>query len=120
MGIFGKFWVMSFGEFCREHGHGALLGAYECGCLNCFEMRFFNGVSFEDVGYEGCRERVACAYSVGHLHFGCGLERNVAGGEDVTAVDAAGEYEHLEVVFAKKDPAFVLKVDSGVSEHAAH
>ena len=58
----------------------ALLGAYECGCLNCFEMRFFNGVSFEDVGYEGCRERVACAYSVGHLHFGCGLERNVAWG----------------------------------------
>ena len=41
------------------------------------------------------------------------------GGEDVAAVDAAGEDEHLQVVLAQQNPAFVLEVDAGVAEHAA-
>ena len=40
--------------------------------------------------------------------------------EHITTIDAAGENEHLQIVFAKEYPAFVLKVDAGIAKESAH
>ena len=76
-------------------------------------MGLFYRLTLQDACDEGRREGVAGAYSVGNLHFRCGLERNLSRCEDVAAVDAARQDEHLQVVFAQKNPAFVLQVDAG-------
>ena len=48
------------------------------------------------------------------------MERFLTGGEDIRAVGAAGEYEHVEVVFAKDEPALVLNIESGIAEHPSY
>ncbi len=83
-------------------------------------MSFGYALALEDAGYESGGKRVACAHGVGYLHLRGGLERYVAGGKHVTAVDTAGENEHLQVVLAQQDPALVLEIDAGVAKHAAH
>ena len=78
------------------------------------------GFAFKNRRYESGCKAITCAYGIGYLNFRCRLERYIAGGEYIAAVDATGENQHLEIVFSKKDPAFVLEVDSGIAEHAAH
>lgn len=76
-------------------------------------MGFLNTFSFEYRRYKCGRETVAGSDGICDFHFRRGLERYVAWSEHVAAVDAAGENEHFEIVFAEKNPAFVLKVDTG-------
>ena len=83
-------------------------------------MSVGNGHALEYAGDEGGSERIACAYGVGHFYLGSRLKGHRARREYIATVDAASEDEHLEIVFAEKDPAFVLKVDAGISEHSAY
>ena len=93
-----------------------MLGADECGSVYSFMMCFLDAFPFENAGDEGGCEGVAGADRVGNLYHWRGKEGYVSGSEDVASVDAAGEDEHLEVIFAEQDPAFVLKVDAGITE----
>ena len=52
-------------------------------------MRLGYGFAFEDRGDEGGGEAVARPDGIGDFHLRCRLEGDVAGGKDVTAVDAA-------------------------------
>lgn len=83
-------------------------------------MRFLYALTLEYRSNESSGEAVAGADRVGHFYFRCGLERYVAWGEDIAAVDATSQNEHLQVVFSEKNPAFVLKVDAGITEHTAN
>lgn len=105
-------------EVGRELGHGAFAGADEGRGSDGEGVGFGDALALEKRGYEGGGEAVAGADGVGDFDFRGGLERDVAGGEDVAAVDSAGQNEHSEVVFAQQNPAFVLKVDAGIAEHA--
>lgn len=102
-----------------QERHGAILGADVgrglYGEVVCLDYT----LAFQEGGDEGGSEAVAGPYGIGNLDLGGGLERHVAGGEYVTAVDAAGEYEHLQVVLPEEYPTFVLQVYAGVAEHAA-
>ena len=40
--------------------------------------------------------------------------------EYVTAVSAAGEHKHVEVVLAEDEPALVLDVETRIAEHTAN
>ena len=82
-------------------------------------MCFGYGAFLEEIRDEGGGEAVAGADGVGYLNFGRWLEGYVAGGKDVAAVDTAGEYEHLQIVFSEQYPAFILKIDTGITEHTA-
>lgn len=82
-------------------------------------MGFGDALALEKRGYEGGGETVTGADGVGDLNFRGWLERDVTGGEDIASVDSAGQNEHSEVVFAQQNPAFVLKVNARITEHAA-
>ena len=83
-------------------------------------MGLGNGLAVEDAADEGTREGVASADGVSHRYLRRLLEGDVAGGEDVTAISAASEDEHVEVVLAKDEPALVLNVKTGIAEHTAY
>ena len=83
-------------------------------------MGLLHALSFEYRCDKCGGKAVAGTYGIGYLNLGCGPERHVARGEHVAAVDAAGEDEHLQVVFAQKNPTFVVKVDVGITEYAAY
>lgn len=83
-------------------------------------MGFGHALAFENRRYECCSEAVAGADCIGHFYYGCRLERYLSGGEYIAAVDTAGEDEHFEIVLAEENPAFVLKVNARVAEHAAY
>ena len=70
-------------------------------------------------GTERARERVASAHGVGDLHLRGGLVGHGAARKDIAAVDAAGEHEHVEVVLAEDEPAFVFDIKPRVAKHAA-
>lgn len=84
-----------------QNGHRAFLGAYECRCFHRGMMGFGYRLALEDTRNECGGERIAGSYRIGNLNRRGWLERNPAGGEDVASVDAAGQNEHLEVVFAE-------------------
>ena len=44
----------------------------------------------------------------------------MSGCKDVASVYPTRQDKHFQVVFGQKNPALVLKVDAGISEHAAH
>ena len=44
-------------------------------------------------------------------------KRHATGREHVTAVDAAREDEHIQFVFANKQPALVFQIDARITEH---
>ena len=111
---------LSFGEFRREDGHGAFLGADVSRGAHGQRMGLRNAFTLEYRRYEGGGERVAGSYGISYFDLWRGLERHIARGEYVAAIDAAGEDEHLKIIFSEKDPALVLKVDAGISEHAAY
>ena len=50
----------------------------------------------------------------------CLYKRNFARGEYVAAVYTAGKDEHLQIVLAQEEPAFVLQVDARIAEDAAY
>ena len=81
-------------------------------------MGLGNGLAVEDAADEGTREGVASADGISHRYFRRLLEGDVARGEDVTAISAASEDEHVEVVLAQDEPALVLDVEAGITEHA--
>ena len=99
--------------------HGSVLGADVGRGLYGEAVCLGYALAFQDGCDECGGEAVAGPYGIGNLDLGCRLERHVAGGEYVAAVDAAGEYEHLQVVLPEQYPAFVLEVYAGVAEHAA-
>ena len=106
-------------ELLGEEGHGSLLGADEGGGAHGKRVGFGYTLPFQNSGYEGGREAVARANRVGYLNPRCRLIRHVAWSEDVAAIYATRQDQHLQIVFAKQYPAFVLKVDAGIAEHAA-
>ena len=75
--------------------------------------------AFQQAGAEGAGEAVACANGICHLHLGSLLEGLEVGGEHITAVHATREHQHVEVVLAQDEPAFVLHVESGVAKETA-
>ena len=81
-------------------------------------MGLGDGLASQDCGTEGARERVTGADGIGHFNLGGLLEGHLAAGEDIGAVGATGEHEHVEVILAQDQPALVLDVQSGIAEHA--
>ena len=79
-------------------------------------MGFADGLFVKEGGGEGGREGIAGTDRVGHFNTGRFLEEHGAGGEDITAIDATGEHQHLEVVLAEDEPTFVFDVQTGVAE----
>ena len=93
----------------------AYKGAYLDGQLVCLG----DGHARENGCGKGGGERIAGPHGVGHFDTRRGLEALGAGGEDVAAVGAAGEHQHVEVVLAEDEPALVLDVEPRIAEHAA-
>ena len=70
-------------------------------------------------GGKATSETVACANGVDHIHVGRRLEALLCRGKDVAAIGATSEDEHLQVVLAKDEPAFVLHVKARIVEETA-
>ena len=83
-------------------------------------MGFRDGFSREEGANERTGKGVACAYGIRHLHLGGVQERHAAFVEDIAAVYAAGEDEHLEVVFLDEETAFLLQGQAGQVEQPGH
>ena len=82
-------------------------------------MSLRHGLAVEDAAHEGAGEGVASAYGVGHLDLWRFLEGDMTGSENVGAVGAAGEHEHVEIVLAQDEPTLVLNVETGIAKHTA-
>ena len=112
-------WEGSGLQLGGHFGHGAVLRADVCADAYGSAVGLGDALAGQYAGYEGASERVAGAYGVGHGDFWRLLERDGPGCEDVGAVGAAGEHEHVEVVLAQDEPALVLDVEAWIAEHAA-
>ena len=87
--------------------HGTLLRADVSANADGDLVGLSDTAATKDGGTEGTRERVAGSYRVGHIHLGGGLEGDMTGREDVTAVDTTGEDEHAQIVLAEDEPTLV-------------
>ena len=83
-------------------------------------MSLGNGFASKDGGTERTREGVASANGVGNSYLRSLAERHSARCEDVRAVGAAGEYQHVKVVLAQDEPALILHIESWVVEHTPY
>ena len=72
----------------------------------------------------GCAERagkgIACSHGIGHFHFRRFLKRHAARSENVATVYTAGEHEHIEIVLAENEPAFIFHIEPRITEHTAN
>ena len=83
-------------------------------------MSFLYALTLQNACHESACEGITGTHCVCHFHFRCLDKRNLARGEHIAAVYAAGKDEHLQIVFAQKQPAFVLQVDAWITEDAAY
>ena len=70
-------------------------------------------------GKRAC-ERVAGSNSVGNFYNWRLLIRLYIGGKHVRAVYTAGKHEHVKVVLANEQPAFVLHIQARIAEDATN
>ena len=108
------------GEFLWQDRHGSILCADVCRNLYSQFMSFLYALTLQNACHESACEGIACAHSISHFHLRCLDKRNLARSEHVAAVYAAGKDEHLQIVFAQQEPAFVLQVDARITEDAAY
>ena len=83
-------------------------------------MSFLYALTLQDACHECACEWITGTYSVCHFHFRCLDKRNLARGEYIAAVYAAGKNEHLQIVLAQEEPAFILQVYARITEDAAY
>ena len=83
-------------------------------------MSFLYALALQDACYECTCERIACTHCISHFHLRSLNKRNFARGEYVAAVYTAGKDEHLQIVLAQEEPAFILQVDARITEDAAY
>ncbi len=83
-------------------------------------MSFLYALTLQDACHESACEGIACAHRISHLHLRSLDKRNFARGEHITAVYTAGKDEHLQIVLAQEEPAFILQVDARITEDAAY
>ena len=74
----------------------------------------------EQRGDESTGETIACADGVSHLYDRSGEERDLARREDITTISATSKDQKFEGILAEDDPALVLEIYSGISEHLAN
>ena len=108
------------GEFLWQDRHGSILCADECRNLYSQFMCLFYALTLQNACYESACEGIPSAHRISHFHLRCLYKRNFARGEHIAAVYAAGKDEHLQIVFAQQEPAFVLQVDARITEDAAY
>ena len=108
------------GKFIRQNRHGSILCTDECRNLYCQFMSFLYALTLQYACHESACEGIACTHCISHFHLWSLYKRNFARGEHITAVYAACKDEHLQIVFAQKQPAFVLQVDARITEDAAY
>ena len=83
-------------------------------------MSFLYALALQDACHECTCERIASTYCVCHFYLRSLNKRNFARGEYVAAVYAAGKDEHLQIILAQEEPAFILQVDARITEDAAY
>lgn len=83
-------------------------------------MCLSDALALQDACHESACEGIASAYRISHFYLRSLYKRNFARGEHITAVYAAGKDEHLQIVLAQEEPAFILQVDAWITEDAAY
>ena len=108
------------GEFLWQDRHGSILCADVCRNLYCQFMRLFYALTLQNACHECACEGIPSAHRISHFHLWCLDKRNLARSEHVAAVYAAGKDEHLQIILAQEEPAFILQVDARITEDAAY
>ena len=83
-------------------------------------MCLSDALALQDACHESACEGIAGTHCISHFHLRSLYKRNFARGEHITAVYAAGKDEHLQIVLAQEEPAFILQVDARIAEDAAY
>lgn len=107
-------------QMFREDGHGTILRTYVCAHADGNAVSLGDALSGKDGRHKRARKRVAGAHGVRHLHPRRLKMLNGTAREGITAVDAAGEDDHIEIVFAENQPAFVFGVQMGIAKHSTN
>ena len=79
-------------------------------------MCFSDGFARQDGSRESACKRVAGSNGVGNLHLGCFLKTFQTFRKHVATIRSAGQYDHVEVVFAENQPAFVLNIKTWIAK----
>ena len=108
------------GKLLWQDRHGSILCTDECRNLYCQFMCLSDALALQDACHESACEGIASAHCISYFHLRCLYKRNFARGEHITAVYTAGKDEHLQIVLAQEEPAFVLQVDARIAEDAAY
>ena len=108
------------GEFLWQDRHGSILCADVCRNLYCQFMSFLYALTLQNACHESACEGIASTHRISYLHLRCLYKRNFARGEYVAAVYTAGKNEHLQIILAQEEPAFILQVDARITEDAAY
>lgn len=82
-------------------------------------MCFSDGFARQDGGRESASKRVASSNGVGNLHLGRLLKALQTLCKDVAAIRSASQHNHVEVVFAENQPAFVLNIKTWITKKTA-
>ena len=83
-------------------------------------MSFLYALTLQYACHESACEGIACPHCISHFHLWSLYKRNFARGEHITAVYATGKDEHLQIILAQEEPAFILQVDARITEDAAY
>ena len=108
------------GEFLWQDRHGSILCADVCRNLYCQFMSFLYALTLQNACHESACEGIACTHCISHFHLRSLYKRNFARGEHIAAVYTAGKNEHLQIVLAQQEPAFILQVDARIAKDATY
>ena len=108
------------GEFLWQDWHGSILCADVCRNLYCQFMCLSDALALQDACHECTCERITGTHCICHFYLRSLNKRNLTRSEHVAAVYAACKDEHLQIVLAQEEPAFVLQVDAWITEDAAY
>ena len=107
-----------FLQFFRNDWHGAVLSTYVCTDVHSYAMCFSYWFARKDRSDEGACERVTGTYSVGNIYLRSFYITHGSLGEDIATVDTTCKDEHVEIILAEDEPAFILDVKTRIAEHA--
>ena len=79
---------------------------------------FRHRLATKDAAHKGAGKGVASTNGISHLYLRGLLKGHLTRCEDIRAIGAAGEHEHIEVVLTQDEPALVLNVEAGIAKHA--
>ena len=83
-------------------------------------MCLSDALALQDACHECTCEGIASAHRISHFYLRSLNKRNFSRGEYVAAVYTAGKDEHLQIILAQKEPAFILQVDARIAKDAAY